>query len=188
MRRAIRTGLAAVTALVLVQASADAYGWGVPCYSSVYYYPAYRVAYYYPGHCWSVPVYCPPVVPVYPLAPVVALPTPYAKPRAAPPSGTSEPPLEKSDQRGPKVIESRYDGSATPASVKDKLRVGFWNLTGRDVTLTIDGQRHTVARNRAITLSLGRQFTWKMGEDPPRTEDVPSDERSFEVLLRPPGG
>jgi hypothetical protein len=189
MPRAVRTGVAGVAALLLVHASADAYGWGVPVHTTAHYYPAYRIAYYYPGHCWSIPVYCPPVVPVYPAAPVVVLPTPYAKPRPAPPSGTSEPPTEKPDQRAPKVVESRYEGgsTATATTVKDKLRVGFWNLTGRDVTLTIDGQRHTVARNRAITLTLGRSFSWKMGEDPLRTEDVPSDQASFEVLLRPPG-
>lgn len=177
MARAICRGLAVAALVFLLNTRAQSYGWCAPPYA-VHYYPVYRVAYYYPATCWPVPVYCPPVVPIaaYPV------PSPYAQPRPAPPSGTPEPPLEKSEQRAPKVSESRY--GSNKADTAEKLRVGFWNLTGRDVTLLIEGQKHTLPRNRAITLTLTRKFTWRLDDGDMRTENVPRDQGTFEVLLR----
>src|SRR5262249_28260168 len=151
----------------------------------------YPVSYSYPStyYYWAAPTYaCVPAGPaVY--SPMPAY-TPYAQPRPAPPSGTPEPPLQKTDKRGPKITESRYADEkkvltqSSPAPAPGQCRVGFWNLTGRDVTLTIDGQTHTVKRNRALTLDLSREFEWRMNEGETRTERVPADRVTHEIVLR----
>jgi hypothetical protein len=134
-------------------------------------------------------IYCPIYVPVY--CQPAALPGPrYAVPRPAPPSQTSpsqqpmtnEPPLLKP---APKITEShslKTDGApADPGQV----RLGFWNITGRDVTVVVDGQPHAVARNRALMLTVGRDFLWQMDQGPTRRERVPDGKNELDIVLRP---
>src|SRR5262249_35153469 len=155
--------------LWLLGAPADAHGfgwrrpWSASYYAPAYYAPAYRLS-YYPAVYWPQPAYqyaCPTTMPAiyYPAAPL----SPYAQPRPAPPSGTPEPPLQNPLQRSPKITESRYasrEGEVAkepPAAPKEYCKVGFWNLTGKDVTLLVDGKSHSLRRNHAVTLDLSRQ-------------------------------
>jgi len=207
-RTMIRGGLAAGLLALLAAPQAQGFGWGRSSVNPTA--PAYRTA-YYPSY-WGG-VYCVPVAPVYssvaiPSVPIpsatipsVAIPVPplgpvWAQPRPAPPSGPSsgssaEPPLGKPDARAPKITESRYAGTGaatpqTPAPVgKTALRVGFWNVTGRDVTLVIEGKTHRLPRDRALTIEVPHSFTWTMDGATQRTEELPSDQTRHEIILRP---
>ncbi|MBI3407944.1 MAG: hypothetical protein HY040_06255 [Planctomycetes bacterium] len=159
------------------------------------------------GRWWSsargttTVVYCPVVIQPVPVVwicaptsprviPLMPQAQPYAAPSAAPPSGvpsaqTKEPPLGSAPGKGPTIIESRSSvaaGPATPAGAKCK--VGFWNLTGRDVTLKIDGQPRTLPRDRAVTLELARAFVWQVDQSEASSEQVPMDEAFHEVIIR----
>jgi hypothetical protein len=192
-----RAGLA-LALLASLTGLAHAHGgrWGYTAsYSYPVYYPTYYPAYYsvpavatvsYYGPAW--PVYAAPAPVV--CAPTVAVPVAgplYAVPTAAPPSQTIEPPPVKSGV-GPVVTEARAGGIvktvAAGNSGQDRVQVGFWNVSGRDLILTIDGRRHTLPRNRSITLELGRQFTWRIDQRAPQDENIPEGNSTLEIVLR----
>src|SRR5438128_91888 len=77
MARALSRGLVAGALVLLLQPRAEAYGWGLHAYG-VPCAPVYRVAYYCPVTCLSVPIYCPPLVPLHPYPPIPPPPSPYA--------------------------------------------------------------------------------------------------------------
>ena len=183
MAGAWRFSLCVVTVSLLAATSANAFGsrlgaWRSPATVSYY----YAVPYYY---------YCPPltmVIPVPDARPGYAIPTP------APPSATGEPPLQKgplkavNDPRLPEIVTSHaLGGSHVPGASplpKNRCRVGFWNLSGRDVTLLIDGKAWKLSKDRAVTLDLDRQFAWQIQGGTQRVERVPEGLTAYEVLLR----
>ena len=122
--------------------------------------PAPSVSYY-----WPAPYYYsyPRAVTVIPLEDSCeAAPTP------PPPSQTLEPPLQPKQpkavaaMKAPLISTTRsLGGTFTPGS-KERCKVGFWNLTGRDVTLTVDGKSRSLPKNRSVTLDLEHQFTWQI--------------------------
>ncbi len=156
---------------------------------------------------WQPSFACPPgyslVVPTRPASI-------FAVPSAAPPSmiQTIEPPMSRpietppppliprmknADVRdnlvGPKVVAARsLTGNAVAPSIlpvaKDRCRVGFWNLTGRDLALVVDGKSHPLARDRALTLDLNRVFGWQIDGNGPRSELVAEDQSTHEVVVR----
>jgi hypothetical protein len=91
--------------------------------------------------------------------------------------------LQRSGSQAPK-IDGTYASNATPSTSKDRCRVGFWNLTGRDVTLTIDGKSWTLAKDRATTLELDRRFTWQADRQAERAVSVPKGQSTYEVVIR----
>ena len=146
---------------------------------------------------WILPYYnCPPAATV--------IPVPDAKPRSifanpvpAPPSPTGEPPLRRpemppaktsSDPRMPVIVTSHaLGGGYVPGAAplpQERCRVGFWNLSGRDVTLMVEGKMWTLARNRALTIDLERQFGWQIDQQPQHVERVPEGHASHEVVIR----
>lgn len=172
------------------------------------YRPSYVVA------CMPAPiqVYCVPALPYSPVkvAPVPQaspglmpraqpLSKPIAKPQQAPPSSSKEPPLSggpssgeeplRNPLRAPTITESRSLGSVEQAGARlaepGRCKVGFWNVTGRDLTLTIDGQARTLAKDRAVTVTLGRTFVWQISGRDAQTERVPEELGVYEVILRP---
>lgn len=165
--------------------------------------------YYYPMVV-ATPVYiptaplgpCVPYVPYMPAAPRVVPPTsfpvmPYAPTRPAPPSKTMEPPLGKSaepplgktvstsepEKRAPKIVETRTSRTAATAS-GERCKVGFWNISENDVDLTVAGKTHKLAKGRAITLELDRQFSWSIGDQPVAQERVAEGKEFHEIILR----
>jgi hypothetical protein len=169
----------------------------VASYSYPVYYPAYYPA-YYPSYSCGLPVtvsYAAPAYPIYYTTPlfcnaVVTVPAPvalttgpiYAVPTPAPPSSSGKP-------VPPRVSEARSgNGGESPKSttvpVRERVQVGFWNVSGRDLTLTVDGQRRVLPRNRSITLSLGRQFVWQVDERTAQNEDIPAGNSTLEIVLR----
>jgi hypothetical protein len=69
-------------------------------------------------------------------------------------------------------------------AAEDLYRVGFWNLTGRDVTVKAGGQIHHLPRGRAVTVHLGRQFVWQLDEHVPQQERIPEDKGTLEIVIR----
>ncbi len=122
--------------------------------------------------------YCPPTAMITPVPD--AYPK-YAKPTPAPPSSV-EPPIGSKDPRAPKIM-ARSIGAGDTAS-KERCRVGFWNLTGRDVNVTIEGKAWPLPKNQALTFDIERQFTWHVAGRTPRIERVPAGQAAFEVIIR----
>jgi hypothetical protein len=193
----VRAGLPAALLLAALAGPAHAFG-GRWAYAASYPYPVYypvrysvpavaTVSYYAPA--WQVyavpaPVVCAPgaAVPVtVPAGPLYAVPTP------APPSQTVEPPPAKTGA-GPAVTEARAGAVlktvAAASTGKARVQVGFWNVSGRDLTLTIDGQPYALPRNRSITLDLGRQFTWRIDRRAPQSENIAEGNSTLEIVLR----
>jgi hypothetical protein len=187
-----RMALGAALTFLIVAGSARASSWGYS--TSGYYSSGYYPSYYY-APAPVVRYYAPVLVYVQPApmcaAPLMVMPSPYARPFAAPPSSTREPPLDKKSLPPPKVTESRSyplteDKSLPAVDVTGKgvCRVGFWNITGRDVTLSVNGKAVIVPANRNVTLSLGRQFSWQMEGQTAHDERVPEDKAAHEIVLR----
>jgi hypothetical protein len=171
-----RISFCVITVCLLTDSSAEAFGGGLGWRS------APRTACYY--YCAPVTpyAYCPPIT--MPLPRVT--PVPDARPTAAPPSQTAEPPLQKqtsNDPRMPVIGSSPTIGSKAPPA-KDRCRVGFWNLSGRDVTLVIDGTARTLAKDRSVTLDLERQFTWQVAGQPQHVERVREAQTTLELVIR----
>jgi hypothetical protein len=160
----------AVVITTLVASTADAFGFRFGLGAGSMRSSSYSAApiYYY---------YCPPgptIVPVPDAHPKLAIPTP------APPSGTVEPSLGSTDPRLPKIITRSADAELA----KDRCRVGFWNLTGRDVVVTIEGKTMPLAKNQALRFDLNRQFSWQMAGRSQIVERVPVGENVYEVIIR----
>jgi hypothetical protein len=164
--------------------------WVYPTSSSSY----YRIAYYYPV-VTPVYYYVQPAAYLCP-APGTLPPAktggPYAQPQAAPPSPTKEPPLEKKKAGRPTVSESQWlsqdDSKVVPMAVdgsaKSMCRVGFWNVSGRDVNLTVDGKAYVVPKDRNMTVTVNRVFTWQINGKESQAERVPDDASSQEIVIR----
>lgn len=179
---------------------------GTPCPpATTIYYPSYPVIRY--QYCEPAPIYVQPApclpAPTGPLVPVEQ-PRP-AQPTPAPPS-TKEPPLakdppaevkpvpEKKVQEPPRVLESKSfsieDGKgqkpapAVDVTNKGVCSVGFWNVSGKDVTIVVEGKTHTVPRDRNLVLPLGREFSWHIEGQSARTEAVPEGKLAYEIVIR----
>jgi hypothetical protein len=178
-----RLSICVIAVCLLTASSAPAFGgrfgcWGVPPTTTYYYY-------YAPMPIWPPYPHCPPMT-----LPRV-MPVPDARPTAAPPSQTGEPPLQKrtsNDPRMPVIVPSHAVGSnlipGNAPLAKDRCRVGFWNLSGRDVTLVIDGKSRTLAKDRSLTLDLERQFSWQVEGRPQHVERVREGQTTLEFVIR----
>jgi hypothetical protein len=169
-------------------ASAHGFGWGRASSMSYYCYPT--------PVCWDpCAIYVPPCPPgtlVTPGAPIPtqgAAPGPLAPPTAAPPSAG---PLTPGKGQ-PEVSESRsfYESfsvrsQSTDKPATDRCAAGFWNLTGRDVTVSVEGQAHPVPRGKSLKLQVGRQFVWRVEGHEPQSEIVPKENSGVEIVLRRP--
>jgi hypothetical protein len=154
------------------------------------------MSYYYPAPiCWQpCPIYmpiCPPPGPgsAAPAPPGGAPEPPLAAPTAAPPSAGPISP----GKGQPEVSESRsfYEsfGVQSPSTDKppaDRCALGFWNLTGRDLTVSVAGQAHIVLRGKTLKLQVGRQFAWRLEGHEPQNETVPMENSGVEIVLRRP--
>jgi hypothetical protein len=193
MMRTVLGGCVAVLVGLASAGSLEAY-WDHPWYGgrsyavSYYYYPAPVVRYYYyaPAYVVLAP-YCPPAV----VQPVPVYNPVYANPQPAPPSQFKEPPMGQAGPGAPKVIESRMQAinettmvKSAEAGGKDVCKVGFWNISKADVKIVIDGKMHVIPRDRNLTLVVGREFTYQVNAEAPRTERVPDDKATHEIVIR----
>jgi hypothetical protein len=68
--------------------------------------------------------------------------------------------------------------------VGDRCPVGFWNLTGHEITLMVDGKSHFLAAGKNLKLQLARQFIWKRESYDPQTERIAADTPGLEIVIR----
>jgi hypothetical protein len=73
---------------------------------------------------------------------------------------------------------------STESPLADRCAAGFWNLTGQDLTIKIDGQTRRLARGQGLNLSVARQFVWQVEGRDPHTEQVPVADTGVEILIR----
>jgi hypothetical protein len=202
-----RSLMLALTMWLMAAGPVAAFGWGRSGATAAR--PAYAPVYYVPMPVVMVPAPCVPRMPAVAPLPRINVPPrqPFATPFPAPPQSgpplpappqpapglpppprrqTTEPPVDA--KRTPTITESRFPGEVAPAAAKvpaGRARVGFWNITGRDITLTIDGKARTVSKDRAVTFELGRSFAWQVDDGAPRSEQVPEGQNTLELVIRP---
>jgi hypothetical protein len=180
-----------VIGLVLLPAMAAANGLRVRSQQSYYYYYPTTAYYYYPTYSAAVcveeaaPTFAPrPTQEPAPAPRKLAQPVP-AGPSAGP-AKTAEPP------RSPGVNESRSYFSAyavaprdaQPQLAADRARVGFWNLSPVDITLTVANQAYTLPRGKSVKLELPRQFVWRVDAREPQNEKMPESQTALEIVIR----
>jgi hypothetical protein len=89
--------------------------------------------------------------------------------------------------RNPPIFQHSRTISGVTREIEEPLpsvKVSFWNQTGSEVTLFVGDRTHRVLRDRAIVLSLPREFTWKTDVVFDRREQVPGDLNYFDVVIR----
>jgi hypothetical protein len=187
----------ALVILLLGAMPADANWWRSNRTSAYYYYRPAAVA--YPAPVAAAPVY--PSVPYSPavaVAPQVAVPTPiptptpYCPPAATPvptapiyAPATPAPPSEiPSTQKAPEVQESRFLSLTANAANSGLCTITFWNWSGRDQTLRIDGQTRLLPSGKGLTLDLPRQFVWQVGSQQARVERIGARETVREFAIQ----
>jgi hypothetical protein len=168
------TGVAILAAAIVVTGERSAHGFG-RVFSS----------YYASCYCPPVTVVYVPVAPVTPLycQPVVPTGTPqrmYAIPKPAPASQTSEPPVNsptKRSLRDARSLGGDYSGA-------DQCKVGFWNLSGREIAVKVNGSTRVIPPERAVMLDLAHEFVWHVDGREPQRVRVPDDKAAHEIVLR----
>jgi hypothetical protein len=193
----------AVSLMLLFPPAAWGHGLGLRSRSVTYYSPV-TVQFAPVVACVRVVPVCP--APAY-LAPVTQVPRmdqTFARPTAAPPSSTTEtpaPPLAvpqapkspapPSPTRSSDVRESRsyYDAyagsprdSTKPAG--DRCTIGFWNLTGGNLTIKVDGQARSLPQGKNLQVEAGRQFIWQVEGRDPQRESIAAGESALEIVIR----
>ncbi len=155
------------------------YWYAPPTVYTYYYAPAPVYSYY-----WVVPSYSCPVTPAATVIPLER----NAVPLPAPPSKSATPPVGKTEGRPPAIVSTRtQSGTYVPAGTpqkQDSCRIGFWNLTGRELALTVEGKRFTLAKNRSLTMDVSRNFAWQIEGRPQHVERVPEGQLTHDLVIR----
>jgi hypothetical protein len=180
-------GVASVISILLFPLSGLAHGFGWSRTNSMTFYcPVVVCVDPCPTHVPMAPHAIPGPVPRQaPLsAPSAA---PLAAPSAAPPSTGPIPP----GKNQPEVTESRsyYEAfKVRPISLDqptgNHCALGFWNLTGRDVTVSVDGKPQVIPQGKSLRVQVARQFVWQMSGHEALTEKVPAENSGLEIVLR----
>lgn len=114
---------------------------------------------------------------------------PLACPLPAPPFEERLPaPAKKKDdgKKQPYFFQMHSLGGVYPGQglMGPRVKVGFWNLTGRDVVVKIDGQPRRLEKDQGMTLQLNRVFAWQVDEREAKIENVPGEKSDYEIFLR----
>jgi hypothetical protein len=165
-------GVAVLAAATLFAAGTQAHGFGVR--QSTLQHASH--------YCQPVTVVCVPIcaLQAVPLAPAAMPQKMYAIPKPAPASKTSEPPVNPSPK--PIIRDSQFLGGTYTGG--ENCKVGFWNLSGRDLTIKVNGTARVVPRDRAVVLDLRREFVWHAQGREPQRVLVPPDKGTHEIVLR----
>lgn len=84
---------------------------------------------------------------------------------------------------GRELKVSVFPASGT-AVVTGLRKVGFYNHTARDLSLTIDGKETKLPAMSYVHAQVPASFTWKCGDRPATKETVPVDAAGVDVLIR----
>ncbi len=131
-----------------------------------------------------------PAVPVPAPAPDVLIPkAPDALPPLTLPPDTpvTPPKVEvKSSPLGTAARELKVSvfPAAGAANANGLRKVGFFNHTDRDLSLTIEGKAVTLPAMSYLHAQLPPTFTWKCADKPAAQATVPADATGLDVLIR----
>lgn len=181
--------VAALMAVLLLPAAASAHGFRHRAAATYYYYPAPALV----APAVPVMVVEPPLAqPAPPPAPPCTAPMPsatpgYAQPTPAPPSAVPSLPIRAT----PGVTETRSHFAAAPPvgtpgdwPTVTTAQAGFWNLTGRDVVLTVEGQQQVLPNGTGTRRAVARQFAWRVDDRETQLERLPESAPFVEIVIR----
>jgi hypothetical protein len=177
---------------------ARAYYYPVPVLVAPAVVPAPAIPYVPARVSVEPPLVCPPgAIPPAPVGGAAPAPA-YARPTPAPPSTTppaSQTPTPGGSQpaptpRTPSAGESRsyFDLYAvtpgTPEQAAGRAAVGFWNLSGRELSVVVAGQNYVIPQGKSLRTNLAREFVWSVVGREPQQERVPDAVPALEVVIR----
>ncbi|MBL8798722.1 MAG: hypothetical protein JNM56_32815 [Planctomycetia bacterium] len=162
--------------------------------TTTYYYPVtvYYVAPVVPVLAVPPVAYCPPPTMAIPAPAPMAAPRLFATPTPAPPTGatpSTTPPPATTPPPGIGESRSFYDAYAVAVREEssrqpERVTIGFWNHSSKDVVLTVDHESRTLARGQSLQLTLPRQFVWQVDERRPQNENVPAGQGGVDIVIR----
>jgi hypothetical protein len=106
---------------------------------------------------------------------------PIVLPQLPPPGGVSESKYRPATTDRPSVAVLPVDGTP-PAGAKRK--VGFYNYTGLDLELKVEGTAVTLPAKSYVTADVPTKFTWRVGTAADETTTIPADSAGVEVVLK----
>jgi hypothetical protein len=106
---------------------------------------------------------------------------PIVLPQLPPPGGVSESKYRPATADRPSVAVLPVDGML-PAGAKRK--VGFYNYTGGDLELRVEGTAVTLPAKSYVTADVPTKFTWRVGTAADETTTIPADSAGVEVVLK----
>jgi hypothetical protein len=74
--------------------------------------------------------------------------------------------------------------AAGEAGTTGLRKIGFYNHTGRDLALTVEGKTVALPAKSYLHAHLPPTFTWACGDKPAAREAVPADAAGLDVLIR----
>jgi hypothetical protein len=77
-----------------------------------------------------------------------------------------------------------YFVAGGPRAAGDRCAVTFWNLSGRDMALTVDGQARTIPAGQNVRIDLKRDFSWTVAGRDAERQQVPAQESGVEIVIR----
>lgn len=93
----------------------------------------------------------------------------------------------------PNVSKYRPDPAADEVSVtlipaasraNGALTADFYNYTGRELALTVDGKPYRLPARHAVAVAVGESFVWKLGTGLSRTDRLATGATGVEVVLK----
>jgi hypothetical protein len=73
-------------------------------------------------------------------------------------------------------------GTTLPAGQRPSIC--FWNLSGRDVVLKVEGQTQTIPLGGRTRMNLEGSFVWQVVGHEPRSQDLAAGAPGLEIVLR----
>lgn len=86
-----------------------------------------------------------------------------------------------SDRKSFEVVPVSGAASASPGPLR---RVGVFNHSDRDVTLTVEGETVTLPKRTYLTAVVPRTFTWKLDGGDAQSTAVPAASPGVEIVIR----
>ena len=83
-----------------------------------------------------------------------------------------------------KIDEFLIAGKEGKAEPSKEVKIGFFNHSGKDLTLDVNGETVTLPSEQYVTLRLPRQFAWSIKGEKNRDVKVPSDADGLEIVFR----
>ena len=194
-----------VAVAIFLSLPLGAWAYGLRSHTTVTYYLPTPVL-YVPVTAYTPYPVCLPPASVPAVAPPPGIPSrTYAPPTAAPPSAgpsTPEPPLaappSPAKPSGAPPNRALGFGESPPfydvypvaahhtaATVGERHKVDFWNLTDRDLTLRVDGgSPQRLPHGKSLAVATGLQFTWQVEERPAQPARIDTGEAGLEIVIR----